>query len=207
MTVQVANALYRYFEALYELNQNIIILCGVDVLDNQGQYEKQIETVIHLAPRLVPYKYDAENLCKLVNKDGLLEFENDLPFLKTDYEHILQNHKVFLSNIKAIRNKLEHKMHGAQIVATGSGNSCLFDIFYEVNQKRIRITAGELIGFAKELNTLFNKIQILVETFAYEHGKCEYAYYRRLTKFHFCDFNKIYDSGLLRSIGKAFLPF
>lgn len=54
MNVEIANALYRYFEALYELNQNIIVLCGVDVLDNRGEYEKNIENVIHLMPKLVP---------------------------------------------------------------------------------------------------------------------------------------------------------
>ena len=36
MNVEIASALYRYFEALYELNQNIMVLCGIDVLDNRG---------------------------------------------------------------------------------------------------------------------------------------------------------------------------
>lgn len=58
MNVEIASALYRYFEALYELNQNIMVLCGIDVLDNRGEYEKNIENVIHLVPKLVPYKYD-----------------------------------------------------------------------------------------------------------------------------------------------------
>ena len=206
MTIEVANALYRYFEALYELNQNIIVLCGVDVLDNRGQYEKQIETVIHLIPRLVPY-IKIKGVYQLNDGDGLLEFESEMPFLKTDYENILQSHKDFLAKVKAIRNKLEHKMHGAKIVASGSGSFCLFEIIYEINLQRVQITANELIAFVKEINCIFTKIQMLVEKFAYEHDKCEYQYYRRITSLHFCDFNDIYDSPLLRTIGKALLPF
>ena len=52
----LANALLRYFEALYTLNQNTITLCGVDVIDNNGQFEKYVDDVIFTIPRLVPYK-------------------------------------------------------------------------------------------------------------------------------------------------------
>lgn len=209
MTVEVVNALYRYFKGLYELNQNIIILCGVDVIDNSSsQYGEQIENVIHLVPKLVPYKYDKKNhIYRLENGDGLLEFENEIPFIKTGYEDILKNHEAFLSNIKAIRNKLEHKMHGATVVASSSGSSYLFEIIYMVNGKRIKITAGELIAFVKELNTIFSEIQRLVLEFSFKENKTNHPYYRRLTKFSFQDFSKIYDSDLLRIFGKTLLPF
>lgn len=86
MTIQIANALYRYFEALYELNQNILVLCGVDVLDNYEQYEKQVESVIQLIPRLVPYAQDKNTRgYKIISRDGLLEFSNEIPFLNMDY--------------------------------------------------------------------------------------------------------------------------
>lgn len=58
MTIEAANAVYRYFKGLYELNQNIIRLCGIDVFDNDAQYEEQMENVIHFVPRLIPYVYD-----------------------------------------------------------------------------------------------------------------------------------------------------
>ena len=208
MNVEIANALYRYFEALYELNQNIIVLCGVDVLDNRGEYEKNIENVIHLMPKLVTYKYDKmKDVYKLGNSDGLLEFESSVPFLRTDYEHILQCHYACLSNIKTIRNKLEHRMHGVNMNSSGSGSSCLFEMTYEVDKKYIRITAGELIGLVKELNVLFAKIQEQVAAFAYQNDKCSYPYYRKITRFSFEDFNQIYECNLLRIFGKALLPF
>lgn len=43
MTVEISNALFGYFEALYDLNRNLIMLCGVDVIDNEGQYENVCE--------------------------------------------------------------------------------------------------------------------------------------------------------------------
>lgn len=208
MTVEAANALYRYFEALYELNQNIIILCGVDVLDNDGQYEKQIETVIHLVPKLVPYVYDKKkHIYRIECGDGLLEFSDEMPFLQTDYQNILQNHAEFLGHIKAIRNKLEHSMHGARVIVSASGSGCWFEITYEVAKKTHQITSNELIAFVKELNIVFSKIQKLIDRFADEQQESSHPYYRRLVKYTFQDFNQIYESDLLRIFGKSLLPF
>lgn len=208
MTIECANALYRYFKGLYELNQNIIILCGVDVLDIDSQYEDQIENVIHLVPKLVPYVYDKKKHLYLIKKkDGLLDFSNEMPFLEKYYLNVLQNHTNFLVNVKTIRNKLEHRMHGAKVIASGSGSLCLFDITYEINGEKITITAGELIAFVKEMNILFSKIQNLVNQYAYEHNKCNYPYYRRLVRYSFEDFNKIYESDLLRIFGKSLKQF
>lgn len=83
----------------------------------------------------------------------------------------------------------------------------MFDITYEVNGDKITITAGELIDFVKEINILFSKIQNLVNQYAYEHGKCDYLYYKRLVRYSFEDFNKIFESDLLRIFGKSLLPF
>ena len=153
------------------------------MIDNNSiQYEEQLENVIHLVPKLVPYKYDKKNhIYRLENGDGLLEFENEIPFIKACYEDILKNHGTFLSNIKAIRNKLEHKMHGATVMASSSGSVCLFEIIYNVNGQRIKITAGELIAFVKELNFVFSKIQTLLIEFSCKENKTDYPYYRRLT--------------------------
>ena len=46
MTSEICNALFRYFEALYDLNRDLIMLCGADVLDNSGQYDKCVERVV-----------------------------------------------------------------------------------------------------------------------------------------------------------------
>lgn len=46
MTIQTVNALSGYFQTLYDLNHDLITLCGMDVIDNSGQYEKYIKKLI-----------------------------------------------------------------------------------------------------------------------------------------------------------------
>ena len=208
MTIQVANALYRYFETLYNLNQSLIILCGVDVIDNKGHYEKYIEDIVQAVPRLVPYaRIKNSTNYKIMDRDGLMEFTAELPFLKNDYESILLNHGIFLDKIKKIRNKLEHQMHGARIVASMSGSQSLLCITYTVSGEEIDLKAQEIIAFVKELNGIFTKIQNLADHFACDKGLNYHPYYWKLVRYTFTEFNKIYDSNLLRIFGKAMLPF
>lgn len=98
-------------------------------------------------------------------------------------------------------------MHGAKIVASENGSSNWFKVIYEVNGDAFGIRANELIAFVKEMNMLFFKIQKLIDGFAVEQKKQDHPYYRRLIKFWFCDFNRIYESDLIRVFGKALLPF
>lgn len=208
MTVTAVNALYRYFQALYNVNQHLIILCGVDVLDNEGQYQEHVEEVVLLIPRLVPYVLNKKTEKYQIRKgDGLLEFSGEIPLLEERYCAILKKHKKVLSSIKAIRNKLEHSMHAAKVIASGSGTSCLFEITYEIKGRKFEITANELISFIKDLNILFSHIQDLVDSFSDSQGQSCREYCRRLVRYPFKDFNKIYDSPLLRTFGKALLPF
>lgn len=67
-----------------------------------------------------------------------MEFSDDLPFLKSGYESILQKHRDFLSDIKDIRNKIEHKMHGVKLVCTGGGSHLLFDWYIKLKRSRLR---------------------------------------------------------------------
>ena len=209
MTVEIANALSGYFETLYEMNRDLIMLCGVDLIDNSGQYEKYIKDVIQAVPRLVPYRYDSRKETYIIDRrDGLLEFSDHLPFLLEDYEKILQSHNDFLSNVKNIRNKFEHKMHGARLVAGSSyGSSVAFGFIYEVGDLDITLNSVEIIRFVKDMNFLFSKIQKEVDFFAYENHKSDYLYYRRLVRYDFCNFNRIYESDVLGIVGKALFPF
>lgn len=208
MTSEITNALFGYFEALYDLNRNLITLCGVDVIDNSGQYERYIADIIQAIPRLVPYVYDRENeTYKITRSDGLLEFSAEMPFLKAGYESILKQNYEFLKNVKTIRNKFEHKMHGARLMSAGSGTLILFDMTYMLSNEMITLQSGEIIRFVKQLNELFSTIQREVEAFYTEQGRADSMYCRRLIRYDFCDFNRIYESPLLKSFGKALFPF
>lgn len=208
MTITTANALYRYFEALYNLNQNLIVLCGTDVYDHQGEQERRLDEVMMAVPRLVPYGYNKKaGKYEIKNTDGLLQFSDDISFLREDYENLFQKHRAFLEKAVKVRNKLEHEMHGARIVASSSGTTSFFSVTYEVVESDIDLQADEIIACVKEINILFSKIQALVHESARKHSYGDHPYYRRLVRCNYADFNRIYESSLLQIIGKALLPF
>lgn len=208
MTTKAANALYRYFETLYNLNQGLITLCGIDIIDNSSLYEKYIEDVIHMVPRLVPYVFNRITDKYVIEaNDGLLEYLEEIPFLLEAYNSLLSDHYEFLTKTKKVRNKLEHKMHGANIVASGSGSMTLFNATFEVGDDFFDFEAAEIINFVKDINVMFSKIQDSVDRFSFSKGKGDHPYYHRLIRYRFSDFNKIYDSSLLRTFGRALLPF
>ena len=208
MTVKIVNALLGYFETLYNLNRNLIMCCALDTFDNSGKYEKPLQQIIQDVPRLVPYKYNKkDNQYQIEEKDGLLEFSDELPFLKGCYNEILKSNYSFLADVKDIRNKLEHKMHGVRLTSSSSSSMDMFDMTYTIGQKEITLTAGQFIEFVKQINELFSRIQKLVAAFAYENGKDDHPYYCRLFRYDFCRFNKIYDCNLLTDIGQALFPF
>ena len=208
MTITTANALFRYFEALYNLNQNLMVLCGTDVYDHQGEQERRIDEVLMAIPRLVPYGYNKKvGKYEIINTDGLLRFSDDISFLREDYEKLFQKHRGFLEKAVKVRNKLEHEMHGARVVASSSGTTSMFSVTYEVAENNIDLRADEIIACVKEINILFSKIQALVHESARTHSYGDHPYYRRLVRCDYSDFNKIYESNLLHILGKTLLPF
>lgn len=208
MTRDIANSLYPYFERLYELNHNLIALCGIDVLDHKQQFTKYLENVILTLPRLIPCKYNkTDDRYELKDTDGLLVFSDELSFIQKDYEDVINEFYDILVVIIKIRNKLEHRMHCASQVYSGSGSIVLFEATYEIDKESFDIQGRSLIALAQKLNQLFSKIQAEVEQFMFEHSKNNYDYYGRLVRYDFCNFNKIYQSDLLRICGGAMLPF
>lgn len=208
MTFTVTSALLRYSEGLYNLNRNLIALYGVDIIDNAGQYERMVEEIIQVIPRLVPYAHNkTSGEYVICSTDGLMEFSDNIPFLKAEYECILQKHYAFLHKVKKIRNKFEHRMHGAKLVASGSGGSSLFEATFHVDGEDVELSDNEIVAFAKALNTLFSKIQRLVDQFAYERNLDDRPYYCRLLRCNFQEFNSIYESDLLGVFGKTLFPF
>lgn len=209
MNVNIANSLSGYIETLYYLNKNFLQLCGIDIIYNvSGDFEKIILDTIRDIPRLIPYSFDKKSndiICD--NNNGLLEYQNDLKYLTNDYNNILRNNHDFLDKVRRIRNKYEHKMHDVKHKGSGSGSTSLFDIEFNVNNEYIRVYATEFMKLIKELNILFSKIVKEIEEWAYKEEKTEYRYYQRISRFDFNDFNKIYDSTLLREIGKVMYQY
>ena len=207
MTTITIDALGRYFETLYCLNQNLIVLCGTDIFIHSGEQERRMDEIIIAIPRLIPYGFNKKSgMYEIKKTDGLMNFAEDITFLSEGYESVFSKHKDFLEKVIKIRNKLEHEMHGARITSSYSGTS-LFSITYDVAKTEICIFAEELIEFTKDLNILFSRIQEQAKQFIVKHEYTTHPYCCRLIRFNCFDFNKIYESNLLQTFGKALLPF
>ena len=130
MTIEIANALFGYLETLYNLNQKLVKLCGIDVIDDFESGEKDILDMIQDIPRIIPYSFNTDTLkLEFKQRDGLLEYQDSILYLKDNYEQILLENYDFLDKIRKIRNKYEHKMHGVKYKSSGSGSLSLFDTF------------------------------------------------------------------------------
>lgn len=208
VTVEIANALFGYLETLYNLNQKLVKLCGIDVIDDFESGEKEILDIIQDVPRIIPYSFNKKTQTLILkDRDGLLEYKDNISYLKEDYEKILSDNYEFLDKIRKIRNKYEHKMHGVKHKSSGSGSFSLFDYTFMVGDESMEITAGSFIKLIKSVNNLFSKIVLDISKYAYENKKEDYLYYRRITRFDFKYFNKIYDNDILRIVGKIMKKF
>lgn len=164
--------------------------------------------MIQDVPRIIPYSFNKKTQkLEFKERDGLLEYQDGILYLKDDYEQILLENYDFLDKIRKIRNKYEHKMHGVKHESSGSGSFSLFDYTFIVENESIEITAGSFIKLIKSVNNLFSKIECDIRRYAYENKKDDYLYYRRITRFDFTDFNKIYDNDVLRIVGKIMKKF
>lgn len=112
MNIEIANAMYGYFETLYIMNQNLIKLCGAEIFYYRfSEFEKLTLDIIQDIPRLVPYSYDNKKQdLNLDNSNGLLEYQAEIKYIKEDYQNILDKYKDTLNKIRKIRNKYEHKI-------------------------------------------------------------------------------------------------
>ncbi len=208
MNFTIAGSLRCYFETLYDLNRNLIKCCGADIFDDAIEYDRLLQKIIEDIPKLLPYIRDKNTKeLKISHRDGLLEFSDDFPYLEGEYQKALDDHREFLGKVKEVRNKLEHQMHNVKYFSSGSSTITLFEITYTVDNHEVTLYAPDFIRFVKQLNVLYGQIQKEVSTFAWKSKVDTHAYYERLNRYQFYDFNKIYDSDLLVVFGKTLYSF
>ncbi len=216
MDESIFNAIYGYIDVLYTSNKRLIKLCGSDAIDDFNVGSKVILDLIQDIPRIIPYCSVNEKKVKLIKKDGLLEFDESLPYLKQKYEQIIINNKEVLIKIKKIRNKYEHKLHDAKIMSHYSGNDSWFKFGLKVNDAIFNketnehenvtyeyyIDSYELISLIKEVNELFDCIINDISNYAYLN-QIDHPFFRKLSRIKFSNFNKIYESDILYEVGKV----
>lgn len=208
MNTIIANALGGYFETLYDVNIKLIKLCGIETFASYENNEWLVFDIIQDIFRLVPCVFDKKH-SKLIldTKSGLLEFESDFKFIKDDFQFILDNYNPLLNSLRQVRNKYEHKMHSAKIVAQGSSSDGFFDFEFDVEKNKFTLYAHSLIDLITKLNCTYSKIQKEVYYFANNNNKLHYLYYQRLIRVNFNDFTKIYQDDNLQLIGRLMHKF
>ena len=173
MTDRLLGVLYDYFETLRKLNENLIQCCQTDISSIAGmsKFEDLLRKIIEVIPRMVPYgkPKGKEEYC-MCDRDGLLEFSEELPFLREDYEEILEKHKDFLINIKRIRNKLEHRMQAVMLPFSMSNGNGHFEITYKIDEEKenkeeneLTFTSSDFMTFMEQLDILHNSVKRCVE--------------------------------------------
>lgn len=202
-SIEIANALSGYLEALYSMNKKLIRICGVDIMNDRDLGEYLVLDIIQNIPRVIPfsYKYDAERI-ELDEKNGLLEFSSEIKYLKNDYSNILEANRDFIETVRVIRNKYEHIMHGVKNTSSSSGSIELFRFTFDVKGKVVSVTSDQFISTMSMLNIMFDKIVIDIKSYADINSMSEYPYYGTLYRHSFRDFNEIYESDILRVIGR-----
>ena len=203
MNLDIANSTLVYFKTLFELNQQIFTICGmnIDHLD-----EKVILDAIHNIPRLIPFRCK-EGQLHITHRNGLMEYKSEIDYLEAEYNNILKRHHNFLLKANYIRNKSEHKMHvpiiAGSIFDSHNHGSFIFNLDNEFAvDKDFTIQTEKLIEVVKDLNLLYSKIQKEVKLCAENADKTDYPIYRKLVEFPFDELNRIYDSNLGHLVGK-----
>lgn len=128
--------------------------------------------------------------------------------MNSEYDDILEKNYKFLDNVRKIRNQYEHRMHGVEYRSSSCGTIEMFEYTFEVkkpwskNTENLTVSAGEFIITMKMINILFDRIRIDIKKYAEDNGKKDYPYYRKLCRHNFKDFNDIYESDLISTVGR-----
>lgn len=208
MNREIANAMSGDLEILYNMNQKLLQLCGTDASEDFEDNSKRLLDIIQDIPRVVPYSFNNnKKILEYVDRNGLLEYKGEIIYLAEEYDKILDDNYIFLDNVRDIRNKYEHKMHGIQHKVSLSDSVLLFEFLFDVGKDEIIVTSDDLIKLIKSINILFSRIVSDIKKYAIENNLTDYPYYKKINRFDFKDFNELYDSNLINKIGKVMNEF
>ena len=198
---------YSYFVILENINLNLQQLIKQNMEnqphENQELLYKICSDLIRIYPVKIPKDSDKNwmfSKARIDNRTGILLLSNHIPFLKEEYNRLLNEDKcvVALSEILTIRNKYIHEPHNMHFTYyVGGATSCTIGMYYE--NKLLSVSTIWLTNIICELNLIFEKIKNLYMDVI---SKCDDKY-----KEYPC-YLKIYNCQLLKyNEGYAKLPW
>ena len=205
MNLEIIASIYKYVEVLFENNQRLIKIFGIDAANAMKSGTKDILDLVQDIPRLIPYSYcEEDDKLFLEPNDGLLQYKRKISYLNDSYKEILNNNSECLIKIKKIRNKYEHKLHNIETPSRFTGNDDWFKYGFKIKSKKYSIESEELVKLFKELNKLYDRLISDMLNYAYTNN-INHPFFNKLSRIKLLDFNKLYESKLLYEIGKAII--
>ncbi len=195
---------YKYLLLLYNTNQIAIKLSGYDTVGNTFVIENLFIDISQNICKLIPYYMNRKDRkIHLSDKtEGIFCFNNDLLYLKDDYKKLFDKNYDTLFNIKTIRSKSEHDMHKIKFRSCYSGTMSLPEIRFNINEEFLNTKTEDIIKIIICLNILFDKIRNDLINIAFQCHKEDADYIETFSNFSFLTFNDIFNSAILKNIGR-----
>jgi hypothetical protein len=205
-SMKISSAIRDYIRTLHFVNADFIKVAAFDAIRNNDE-DYLISKLSSNLMRLLPIKSNKKR--KIIELDysaGLLEFNDEYPFLDSGFKDIINNNYDLVNNLRIIRNKYQHKLHGIVHKSTGSGSSSLLTITIIVDGKEHEISCDQILNVIEELNNIYGKLlSLVIEKYYIE--PFPNLYFENLKRFDFIEYNKVLRSNNLKSIGKIFHDF
>lgn len=191
--IEFLNSLCPYFRMLNKINLLLLKSMNENIKLEPYQNEDIFYELVSELMRLLPYKFDNEQI--VLQNDGIVQLKGRLDFIEDDYNKILKKENYFniFKNVWRIRNKFIHEPHNINFISSvGSNTSYSMSLYYK--NELLSIGTIELTGIVYKLNVIFEKIKLIfVETVE----KCgenykEYPYYKTMLSYNFKEYNKNY---------------
>ena len=194
------NGVYPYFRMQKEIN-NLLILLKKFNTDMEEQEDNFLKLTTELL-RILPFKIDVDKKdnsiitgIHLLMNDGILLLNNYFPYLKNDYNNIINTYFIDLVQIIKIRNKYIHEPHNIKctmFLCGGNNDKAGFkykEEYYELN-------TDSLIKIIKEINIVFNKIKEKFRNKVDELSDEEqsHPYIQNVFNYYFENYNKDIDN-------------
>lgn len=199
-----------YCKWLYETNQAIIKLTGLDCINNGEEMKKIFLDISHNIVKLIPCEADyTSKKVRPATRDGIYNFFEEISFLEEDYNKIFSNHNDSLYKIKTIRNKSEHEPHNLKMASSYSGSSSHPNAVFQYNDVRYDVRTEDFIDIVIQLNTIFDKIikELLKFKNDNDNKYGDHPYLIKYTSLDYEVFSRVLKSNLLSDVGRAMKCF
>lgn len=194
------NGVYPYFRMQKEINNLLILLkkFNTDMEEREDNFLKLTTELL----RILPFKIDVDKKdnsiitgIHLLMNDGILLLNNYFPYLKNDYNNIINTYFIDLVQIIKIRNKYIHEPHNIKCTMfLCGGNNAKAGFKYK--EEYYELNTDSLIKIIKEINKVFEKIKEKFRNKVDELSDEEqsHPYIQNVFNYYFENYNKDIDN-------------